>query len=150
LFDTGGSHTIINRRALPSNVVPDKDQQPMKTTTAAGVFTMSDTVTIECSILPEFTKHIKIQSLKAHIFDSPSCHYDIILGRDVLDQLKMDICYSNNTMKWLNFEIIMKPRNFWQNPWNLYYTFVEEDDLFEASDSFLKEILPSKYEKANR
>ena len=44
-------------------------------------------------------------------------------------------------MKWLDFEVTMKPRNFWQNPWNLYYTFVQEDDLFEASDSFLKEIL---------
>jgi hypothetical protein len=149
LFDTGGSSTIINRRALPKNVNPTKMKIPMKTTTAAGVFQINEMVTIEQSILPEFTKQIKIQTLNAHIFDSPSCHYDIILGRDILNQLKIDILYSNKIIRWLDFEVAMKTKHYWQNAWNMYYTFAQDDNLFESVDSFLREILPSKYEKAN-
>jgi hypothetical protein len=149
LFDTGGSSTIINRRALPKNVNPTKMKVPMKTTTAAGVFQINEMVTIEQSILPEFTKQIKIQTLNAHIFDSPSCHYDIILGRDILNQLKIDILYSNKIIRWLDFEVAMKTKHYWQNAWNMYYTFAQDDNLSESVDSFLREILPSKYEKAN-
>lgn len=60
-------------------------------------------------------------------------------------QLGLDISFSKRTVKWLETEISMKTSSFWQNPYNLYYSFIEDNEDFDI-DEYLQEILPSKYE----
>ena len=56
LFDIGGSHTIINKRALPAQIEPEIATHSINATTAAGTLIMKNLVTIKNSILPEFSK----------------------------------------------------------------------------------------------
>ena len=146
LLDTGGSHTIINKRALPNNIQPKITEGNISATTAAGPFYMNQSVTLTRTILPEFSKSFKIDTLQAYIFDSEQCRYDIIFGRDTLEQMKVDVSYSNGTVTWLHHTIDMKTEDFFQSQLNLFYTF-QEDDIIDQGESFLKEILPSKYGK---
>ena len=71
--------------------------------------------------------------------------YDMIIGRDLLECLKMDIKYSTSTMIWDDAEIPMKS------------TEAKIEDSFHVNDSpsleeaanRIKQILDAKYEPAN-
>ena len=65
-----------------------------------------------------------------------------------LSHFDFDIKYSNNTVTWEDQEVNMKPQHFFRNPVNTascLIDFMEIDN--EQNESFLKEILPSKYGK---
>ena len=119
----------------------------MISNTAAGSYQTKQYVYLEKVYLPEFHRHRTIDTIKAYVFDAP-CNYDIILGRDVLSRFDFDIKYSNNTVTWEDQEVNMKPQHFFRNPVNTascLIDFMEIDN--EQQESFLKEILPSKYGK---
>ena len=146
LFDAGGSHTNINKRSLPEGIKVTKINDAINATTAAGPFKMDEEVLLKNVILPEFSKSFKIDSFSATIFNSPGSQYDIILGRDMLKQMKLDVSYTNHTVTWLNHTIDMKTDNFHYSHLNLFRTFIQQEDIL-LEESFLKEILPSKYGK---
>ena len=112
LFDTGGSHTIINKRALPKDAKPTSVSTIIQARMAAGLFQMKDYVSIDNMILPEFSKSFKINSIMAYIYDVPDSRYDIIFGRDVLEHMNVDVCYSTHTVTWLHHTIKMKNEDF--------------------------------------
>lgn len=148
LFDTGGSHTIINRRALSPQMTPTTAATPVSANTAAGNFSMTQTVQLRQVLLPEFSKSLHITEINAYIFDSPNTPYDIILGRDLLQQMKIDVCYSTRTVNWIETSIPLKAPTYWHNGLHLYLHFAS-DDALDQGDCYVKEILPSKYEKVD-
>ena len=78
------------------------------------------------------------------LFDEPSCAYAAILGRDFLVLAGIDICYSDQTMKWCGRVVPMKSK---AEPFALYIDLNDEDDL---DDLFLtQEIRERKYEKVD-
>ena len=107
---------------------------------------MKDYVSIDNMILPDLSKSFKINAIMAYIYDIPDSRYDIIFGRDVLEHMNVDVCYSTHTVTWLHHTIQMKNEDFFQSALNLYYTF-NEDDILDQGDLFIHEILPSKYGK---
>ena len=56
-------------------------------------------------LLPEFTKHRKINF---PIYLCKSMHYDLILGRNFISQLKLDLSFKTNSIEWDGLSIPMK------------------------------------------
>jgi len=65
-------------------------------------------VTLEHLTLPEFFKTRKINNITARVFHT-DCRYDGIFGRDVLNDLGVVIDFKNQTMKWDDCIVPMKP-----------------------------------------
>ena len=144
LFDTGASHTVINQAALPSGATPITTT-PINAQTTSGQLFTNQLVNLHNVSLPEFTKSIKIQTIQAYVFNTP-CRYDIILGRDVLQQLQIDVKFSDKTINWKDNSVSMKPYSYWDDPYNLFHTLSHED-LIEHH--YADQIKHSKYEKAD-
>ena len=101
------------------------------------------TTTGKCKInfiLPEFHSDRMI-TWDAHVHTSDvSKRYDMILGRDLLNALQMDIRFSDSTITWQEGTIPMKPIDCDKND-----SFYIKDDVEED----LGKILDAKYEKAH-
>ena len=144
LLDTGASHTVINQSAIPRGATPITTTT-INAQTTSGQLTTNQIVNLHNSTLPEFTKSIKIQTIQAYVFNQP-CRYDIILGRDTLQQLGIDVKYSNQTIEWKEQTVTMKPYSFWNDPYNVYYTLANEDAIEEH---YAQQIKHAKYNKAD-
>ena len=101
------------------------------------------TTTGKCKInfiLPEFHSD-RVISWDAHVHESNVTQkYDMIIGRDLLNALNMDIRFSDQTITWEDGMIPMKP------------TDCTKDDSFFIKDEMeddLGRILNAKYEKAD-
>ena len=71
-------------------------------------------VYLQQASLPEFVNNQHIDVIVCHVFNSPSRRYDVILGQDFLQSIKMDIRYSLNTIKWLGENINMKDIQYFE------------------------------------
>ena len=50
-------------------------------------------------VLPKFHKTRRLQTLMAKIFDQ-GCHYDMILGRNLMNELGIVLNFDNKSMTW--------------------------------------------------
>ena len=105
LLDSGSSHTLIKLTSLPFGAVPNKDRAK-STTTTMGSFNSSSNVTLEQVKFPQFGNAI-IGNVKADVFNSPNCRYDLIIGRDILLKMGINIDFDTKTTKWMGREIPM-------------------------------------------
>ena len=111
LYDSGSDGSLINGRTLPKGVVPIVSEKQQVTTTANGTVDTSRSVWLEEIRLPEFANNRCVKGVQAKIFDSPTCRYDVILGRDFLRAAGIKLCFSSNTMQWWDRIIDMKTVN---------------------------------------
>jgi hypothetical protein len=144
LVDSGSSGSLINKNIVKSFPV----QTALKKTkweTATGILETKGTTTIEKCRLPQFTKNRAISST-FHLFDKHSTDtFDVILGRDLLQAIGMDIHYSTKQFVWDNISIDMVPSGYWTKDkissvaktWN------------EHKEIQLTEILPAVYQPAH-
>ena len=63
--------------------------------------------------LPEFVNGRRIQGVAAHLFNSPSCPYDIIFGCDFLRKIGLKMDFENNCVQWLDTLVDMKNIKFY-------------------------------------
>ena len=80
-----------------------------------------------------------------HVGTLENVHYDMIIGNDLLESLKIDIKYSTSTIEWDGAEIPMKSRDATIE--DSYY-INDTPSLVEAAER-IKQILDAKYEPAN-
>ena len=110
LFDSGCGATIINHKLLKK--LKQNSDTKTKWKTKAGSFNTSKTC--KCTFfLPEFHANREIE-WRVHVdeSDEPS-RYDMILGRDLMETLGIDLCFSQNLIKWDNASTQMRdPRVF--------------------------------------
>ena len=102
--------------------------------------------------MPLFHKHRDI-TWTAHVDESPRYHskYDLIIGRDLLIELGIDLNFSNCSMHWDNAEVPM------QEPMKLKEENIDkfEKELFLTSEpettdaARTQQILDIKYSKAD-
>ena len=92
---------------------------------------------------PEFSKSLKFERLQCLVFDQPNVSYDIILGRDFLQDAKFDLVHSENVMRWNDRSVPMKPSS---EPHSLFMDIDLEDD---PHDMFAVEIMERKYEQVD-
>ena len=98
LCDSGSSHCMFNKRALPFGATTFKTQE-IKTTTTQGTYVCDEAVVLSNLSLPEFINGRKITNLSAQVFGSENCPYDVILGRDLMDSIGLDIQFSTGSIK---------------------------------------------------
>ena len=95
LLDTGGSDSIVHENLVKKlTKIKGKKQ---KWATAAGVLTTTKQVNVNLT-LPELHEKRMI-TWKMHVTKS-DLNYDMIIGRDLLSKLGMDILYSKCHVEW--------------------------------------------------
>ena len=124
-------------------------------TTLAGTYESGGEVMLKGLRLPEFDKSRNIEEQRALVFDAP-CRYDVILGNDFINKVRIDIKGSNATVEWLGNSIPMRapPTPGGEDDFNAYaeslYIEIENDWLgFDPYESYASQILDVKYEEAN-
>jgi transposase InsO family protein len=146
LVDTGASASIVtfkSAKGLPLN----KKTETKKWSTAAGVLnTSAKTKRLQFS-LPELQSARKIEK-SFHVLDIELKNYDMIIGRDLITSLQLDVKGSDMSIKWDDAAI----------PWRNIDSTVEDIYLAEDTKSYhpveqemnrMNEILDAKYSKAD-
>ena len=116
--------------------------------TALGMGPLIHNIDLRDIVLPEFsrTKHIN-KVLTADVMHSPSCRYDVIVGRDFLKMLGMQFDFHHDCTTWDGVTVSMRdPDSFSdRNVLSSHLLDLYADDN-AVGDNFL---LDSKYEKVN-
>ena len=98
LMDTGSEKSVIKATHSHHGIV--KEGHTMKFRTPSGTFS-SKKVTDTEFFLNEFSelRHIR---WKFHVLPGEDCKlpYDMIISRDLMRKLKMDVFYSDNVVTW--------------------------------------------------
>ena len=144
LFDGGSSSTLLNERALPRGATPHVAERKQLTTTASGTFDTSRTVHLTDIRLPEFSNGRRLEGMVCRLFNSPTCQYDIILGRDFLRYAGIECSYIENSITWLGRTIEMKhPHHYSRTIGNRIETKYQPTDeqLSELEDEELFAVL---------
>jgi transposase InsO family protein len=146
LVDTGASESIISLKSAKGLPLSDKTETKRWSTAAGILNTSAKTKRLEFS-LPELQANRKIDK-SFHIVDIPLKNYDMIIGRDLITSLQLDVKGSNLTIQWDDAAI----------PWRNIDSTVEDIYLVEERRPYqpieqemqrMTDILDAKYKKAN-
>ena len=168
LVDTGCSRSLVKLAKLPEGLFQDKRQ--VKETiwkTNAGMYTTKYEVPLNFT-LPEFAPSKEIEFTLAVDDTEKSSKYDMIIGRDLLQALGMDILFSTGRLSWDGITVPMKSserltnilRESMEAPLDDheedYCGLVEEDFLIHLegehsrdATSRAQRMLDAKYEKGD-
>lgn len=141
LFDSGSTQSHI-RKDCVKKLRLHKDVQTTWTTAAGPISTNE-----KCKVLfslPEFFPSKAIE-WEMYVGILKNVQYDMIIGNDLLESLKIDIKYSTSTIEWDGAEIPMKSRDATIED---SFFVMDSPSLVEASER-IKQILDAKYEPAN-
>ena len=97
---------MIKKSCFPFGVETTKGT-PKKTTTTNGTFSSSESVMLSQVKFPELSNN-NIGDIKTDVFDSPTCRYDLIKGRDVLERMGIILDFNKHQMTWTNKIIPMR------------------------------------------
>ena len=106
LLDSGATGCWISRAQLPQNI-QGKTVDQVTSQTLAGTFTSHQEVQLEQVMLPEFFKTRKLDHVNAKIFDT-QCHYDMILGHPLLNDLDLILDLKNKSNEWDQAQIAVQ------------------------------------------
>ena len=143
LLDSGGAGTLVSERYVAKLLTSKKSNtQPTVWQTPAGPVSTNRKVKVQFT-LPEMQDD-KLIEWECHVIKDLGSH-DMILGRDLLEFLGIDIRFSDQTVEWGHTSMPFKETD--AQPHDSYY-IAEDASLAEASDR-LKKILDAKYEAAD-
>ena len=148
LVDTGASDSIVHSRYVQKKF---KSKKAFSTGNGTLNTKYESTLNIE---LPEFSDK-KIITWNFSVADTSKIGYDLIIGRDLMNKLEMNISFENKTISWEGNEVPMRDYKKLKR-WNLsaheLQVIIQEMQepviTKEATDRMIK-ILDSKYDKAN-
>ena len=141
-MDSGASALIIHDQFVRTNKFKTRKTSANKWSTMAGSFSTSCKNEVKLK-LPElnFTAHIFVPF---HVTSQKS-NYDVILGQDLLRELRINLDYQNNFVIWKETKIPMKSNNC-----KMQTNFVIQDSKnIKSAANRIKKILDANYEKAN-
>ena len=96
LFDSGLTQTHVKRDCVKKLRLRNEPNATWNT--AAGPVTTSEQCKVIFS-LPEFFPS-KVIEWETHVGTLENVHYDMIIGNDLLEHLKIDLKYSTVTIEW--------------------------------------------------
>ena len=146
LVDTGASESIMTLKAAKGLPLSNSKETKRWSTAAGNLNTSAKTKRIEIS-LPELQANRKIKK-SFHVVGLDLTNYDMIIGRDLITSLQLDIRGSDMSIKWDDAAI----------PWRNIDSTVEDIYLAEDRQSSqpieqemqrMTDILDAKYKKAN-
>jgi len=122
--------------------------------TKGGIFTTKAKCLVPM-ILPDFTRQTRVE-FDCHVDPtqkSSNTNYDIILGKDFMQEFGIDILNSSLTLRWDGIEIPMRQFGELRKPVDALDAFLLDIDKHsDSTDDMQKRvtrILDAKYEKAN-
>jgi hypothetical protein len=133
LLDTGCSSSLIDAAIVDETFNATLSKTKTKWTTQAGTFEMRGTVKMEQYIFPQFTNRRKVDSQFHMFWKCAEDTYDVIIGRDILLEIGLTICYNKVKFIWDDIQVDMVPRGHWTS---------------KTIDSFWKQLRQTK-EEAN-
>ena len=140
LFDSGASDTIVAKSVIGS--IKTRKCADQQWNTAGGATTTSEKAIIQFN-LPEFYAKTVIQK-DVFVFNQ-ELNYDMIIGRDLMTELGINLDFFHQKVKWQEAEIPMKMPNCTLN--NSFY--VQDSELLNSEADRIKQILDAKYEAAD-
>ena len=113
LLDSGCAATLVNSKFLKN--LRKKRSTKTTWTTKAGAFTTTEKC--KCTFtLPEFHQGREVKwSVYVDESASETSNYDMIIGRDLLEELGIDLVFSNHTMKWDNATVPMRNLSWFED-----------------------------------
>ena len=142
LVDSGASSSIIHKDKILDNKVCQGTTTEWDTT--AGRCSTTGKCKLEFG-LHEFSNTKRINN-NFHVMNTVIPGYDMIIGRDLMHILKLDVMFSTSTLVWFeNGEIPLKPAD--ATAQTHFYINDPEDIMTEADK--MSTILDAKYKKAN-
>ena len=128
-----------------------KPVDTIKWSTKAGSFKTKRSCEIEFT-LPAFHENRKIHC-NAYVDEShqESCNYDMIIGRDLLHSLGINLLFDTAEVEWDNAKIHMQPPEFLKEDWvdtlEQEILFAHDPDTTDAER--IQSIIESKYTPAD-
>ena len=110
LLDTGSSSSLMDVAIAKETGSKDIKGSETKWNTQAGQFKTLGSKNFAALRLPQFSIHRTFSST-FHLFEKkPEGRYDVILGRDVLQLIGLDIINSSKQFEWNGIMVDMVPR----------------------------------------
>ena len=143
LLDSGATGCWISRSNLPPDICT-YHVAPVTNQTLAGNFTANEEIKLHDILLPEFHKTRCLQTLTAKVFDNGCC-YDMILGRNLMNDLGIMLDFNNKSMAWDGSIVAMHGYDQHQEPTMLATNLLLNvlDSNLEANDSIIMLDKPS-------
>ena len=143
LLDSGATGCWISQSKLLPHI-RTYDVAPVANHTLARNFTANEEIKLHNILLPKFHKTQRIQTLTAKIFDN-GCHYDMILGRNLMNDLGIMLDFNNKSMAWDGSTVTMRGYDQNQEPTTLATNLLLDvlNSNLEANDSIIMLDKPS-------
>ena len=106
LLDLGATSCWINSTVIPENI-QSITMSETTNQTLAGTFSSNKELTLYNAILPEFHRSRHINKITTKIFHH-QCRYDMIIGRDLLNELGIVLNFNEKTISWEKAQITMR------------------------------------------
>jgi hypothetical protein len=106
LFDPGLTLTWISSNKLLEGT-KGNEAPSLIGMTISGQFNSNKTVELTNLCFPEFYRTRYFSSYKARVFET-SCHYDMIIGRNMLQAMGLIVDFKDNLMTWDDVVVAMK------------------------------------------
>lgn len=169
LLDSGSTRSWISQSCLPKGI-NGQTVDSVNSSTLAGPMKSTQIVEFNSAILPEFHRSRKIHNAKFLLFNTP-IRYDIIIGRDLLSKIGMNLNFAKMELTW--DEATLPMRHYPEPQRRHSPSFIAEqmlldhieelllhdynDEVFATSDNYhdgdlgykSKTIKDAQYEKAN-
>ena len=142
LLDSGASASLINGRFVEKLHV--QDNKRTKWTTTASPLSTTKLCKIQFS-LPELLP-TRLVKWKVHVDASNQLPYDMILGRDLLHELGLNLNFEDKTVQWEQAKVPMHDTA--HTSADSYAIQQESPSVTEATER-IQRILDAKYEPAN-
>lgn len=144
LFDPGSDSSHIQRRVLPSRCQTSQVSRNVLGVNGTGKIT--EEIALEDMLLPEFSRTLRINDrFFCYVMDNTSS-FDVILGRDFLCIVGIDVLNSTQEVDWLTHRIPFRRRDEHIDPFDLHTACIDmlasETDGIEPTSA----ILDAKYE----
>ena len=140
LLDSGASGSIVSERFVKR--FKQKKDETCTWKTMAGSFTTSKQCIVEFT-LPELNPTAKVRH-KMYVVPTME-KYDLIIGRDILQKLGMNLDFEDKVVRWNGNSASMKLPDC-ANDFNYN---IRESFALQAEDARVQRILDASYEKAD-
>ena len=143
LLDSGASATVVSSSLVKK--LRQKTDARTDWNTAAGTFSTTATVKLDMK-LPELSPSATIE-LGAHVHKGDLANYDVIIGREDLLELGIDIKFSTSTIEWPRMNAVIPIKS--KDATRFMEFFVGESSSVDEDTERLSRILDAKYSKTD-
>jgi len=142
LLDSGGSKSLVTEKFVKKLRLKKSSNSSTVSTTPGGEMRTNQKVKAQFT-MPELHEDRLIE-WNLHVTKALG-KYDMIIGRDILQFLKIDLRFSDNVVEWDGSELPFKDGK--ATPKQAYH--IADGDVMDEAVSRVKRILDAKYKKAD-